>query len=164
MNLDISSKKFISLDEEVNYLELYMSLENVRFDEKFSYEIDIDPDIDRDETMLPAMLLQPFVENAIWHGILPKKGHGNIYVRIIKEKDAMLKICIIDNGVGVPANNTQASTVRTHISKGMQLTHQRLDLLSSISGRTHGLSVKDAFPGEVYKGTKIEFSLPANLN
>ena len=165
MNLDMSTKKYISLEEEIAYLELYMSLENVRFENRLTYEIHVDADVDRDETMLPAMLLQPFIENAIWHGIMPKQDNGHIEIHITKQKDAQLKIRIIDNGIGMPRTQLDTTAgIKTHSSKGMKLTRQRLDLVGGISTHKHELTIQDAFPGQENRGTKIEFLLPSDLN
>jgi ligand-binding sensor domain-containing protein len=165
MNLDISSKRYIPLDEEVAYLELYMTLESLRFGKNLTFGIHIDADIDGDETMVPVMLLQPFIENAIWHGILPKKESGHVQVEIRKESDGMLRITITDNGVGIPETKKPSEEgLKTHISRGMKMTRQRLDLLSKITGHTSYINIEDAFPVEQYKGTKVEFHIPGDLS
>ena len=165
MNLDISSKRYISLDDEITYLEQYLSLETLRFGQRLTYKIDIDPAIDGYETVIPVMLLQPFIENAIWHGILPKKENGHVQVDIKKEKDNMLKIQITDNGIGisVPLENIETG-MKTHISQGMKLTQQRLNLIGKITGHILYINVHDAFPGDKYKGTQVEILLPDNLS
>jgi len=165
MNLEISSKKNISLDEELAYLKLYLSLESLRFGERLTYGIEIDPAIDGDETMVPVLLLQPFIENAIWHGILPKTGNGHLQINISKEQQGMLKIRITDDGVGIyRPGSTESHGVKAHISKGMKITRQRLDLISRVTGHVLYLRVEDAFPGEQFKGTAVEFLLPDNLS
>jgi len=164
MNLDISSKRYIPLDDEIAYLKLYLSLENIRFGKRLTYNINVDQAIDGDETMLPVMLLQPFIENAIWHGILPKKGDGQVQVNINKQKDGMLLIHIMDNGVGMPgAGAVKNEDIKMHVSKGMKMTQQRLDLIGKITGHTLYISMQDAFPGEHYRGTLVAFLLPGDL-
>jgi LytS/YehU family sensor histidine kinase len=79
-NLDISSKRYIGIDDEVAYLELYLSLESVRFGHLLTYTINVDNAVDGDLTMIPVLLIQPFIENAIWHGIMPKKEKGHLQV------------------------------------------------------------------------------------
>ena len=164
MNLDISSKRYIPLDEETAYLQLYLSLESLRFGQRLTYKIDVDPAIDGDETMIPVMLIQPFIENAIWHGILPKKENGHVQVSINKQKDGMLNIQIMDDGVGMPGTlENKEAGIKSHISKGMKMTQQRLDLISKITGHALYIHILDAFPGEKYKGTKVEILLPGDL-
>jgi len=164
-NLDISSKRYIPLDDEIAYLELYLSLETLRFGKRLTYKIDIDPAIDGDETMMPVMLLQPFIENAIWHGILPKNGDGHVQLDIIKEKNGMLLIRVTDNGTGIATDKqTGGSGIQAHTSKGMKMTHQRLDLIGQITGHQLHIQISDAFPGEIYKGTCIEMLLPGDLS
>jgi ligand-binding sensor domain-containing protein len=163
MNLDISSKRYISLDDEIEYLSLYLSLERLRFGDRLTYQVNIDPAIDTDEMMMPVMLLQPFIENAIWHGILPLKGKGHVQLDITKLQDNMLKIEITDNGVGMPLAKTGATHLKTHTSKGMKMTLQRLDLLGKISGHVLYLKIHEAFPGNENKGTKVELLLPGDL-
>jgi len=165
MNLDIASKRYIPVDEEVAYLDLYLSLERIRFGERLSYKIDIDAKIDQDETMVPVMMLQPFIENAIWHGILPKKGSGHVQVEVTKEKDGMLHVRIADDGIGISAakeNNIHG--IKAHVSKGMKMTQQRLALIGKITGHTLYIHIQDAFPGAQNKGTKVEFLLPGDLS
>ncbi len=165
MNLDISSKKYIPLDDEIEYLKLYLEMEGLRFGEKLTYKINIDPEIDGDETMVPVMLMQPFIENAIWHGILPKKENGHLEITISKAKKGMLKIRIIDDGMGIPKEGTFGREgLKTHISKGMKITQQRLDLISQLTGKELYIHIEDAFPDKQYRGTAVEFLLPDDLS
>lgn len=164
MNLDISSKKYIPLEDEIAYLELYLLLESKRFGDKMTYNINVDPQIDCDETLIPVMLLQPYIENAIWHGIMPKTENGHVQIDIDKDKNGMLKICITDNGCGMPKENEKINSfTKSHISKGMKMTQQRLDLLGTITGNTLHIFINDAYPGEHYRGTKVVFLLPGDI-
>lgn len=164
MNLDISAKRHIPLDEEIAYLELYLSLERLRFGNRLTYEVYVDPEIDTDETVIPVMLLQPFIENALWHGILPMKGNGHVKLDIRKDKEHMLKIEITDNGVGMPAaDGGNDKKIKTHESKGMKMTRHRLDLIGKISGHKLYLNLHDAFPGQENKGTKVELLIPGDF-
>ncbi|HHH52993.1 MAG TPA: hypothetical protein ENK91_04990, partial [Bacteroidetes bacterium] len=97
--LNNSSQKFISLQSELEALEQYLNLELLRFDNKFKYEILIDDTIDVATVKVPPLLLQPFVENAIWHGLLHKDKKGKITIEIKKEKN-QIKYIITDNGIG----------------------------------------------------------------
>ena len=163
MNLDIASKRYIPLDDEIAYLELYLSLERIRFGRRLTYKMQVDSTIDTDETMIPVMLLQPFIENAIWHGILPKKEDGHVQVDIKKDR-GMLRITITDDGVGIPdAKEGAAENVKKHVSRGMQMTQHRLDLIGRMTHQSLSIQITDAYPGAQYKGTKVEFSIPGDL-
>ena len=96
---------------------------------------------------------------------MPKQDNGHIEIHITKQKDAQLKIRIIDNGIGMPRTQLDTTAgIKTHSSKGMKLTRQRLDLVGGISTHKHELTIQDAFPGQENRGTKIEFLLPSDLN
>jgi anti-sigma regulatory factor (Ser/Thr protein kinase) len=127
--LDNSSSAIISLQEEVKYLDNYLQLEKLRFDEKFEYSITVEDAIDRTASYVPAMLLQPYVENAIRHGIRFLKGKmGQINIAVTKEA-ACLVCSIEDNGIG--REKALALRSRTHTeyqSRGMQLSKRRADL------------------------------------
>lgn len=129
-NLDICTKSFISIEEEIEYLSLYLSLEKKRFGEKFNYSITIADDIDQDETMIPSMILQPYIENAIWHGLMPKEEGGKIDIVIAHIDSGGLMIQIIDDGIGI--ENALRNKKEKHESKGMSLTQERINLINQI--------------------------------
>jgi len=129
-NLDICTKSFISLEEEIEYLTLYLTLEKKRFGEKFDYSLQVAGDIDLDETMIPSMILQPYVENAIWHGLMPKEEGGKIDINIQMAGDGYLQIQIADDGVGI--DNSLRTKTEKHESKGMSLTQERVNLINQI--------------------------------
>jgi ligand-binding sensor domain-containing protein len=127
-NLEICNKSYITLEEELSYLNLYLSLEKLRFGDKLNYTISVDQEIDKEETLIPSMLLQPYVENAIWHGIMPKESDGNIAIHIRLKKEDLLHICIEDDGIGI--ENSAKLKNNDHISRGMELTQERINLLN----------------------------------
>ncbi|MCX2480374.1 histidine kinase [Pedobacter sp. MC2016-15] len=129
-NLDICTKSFISLEEEIEYLTLYLSLEKMRFGEKFNYTLSIANDIDQDETMIPSMILQPYIENAIWHGLMPKEEGGNLAIVINHQSADSLLIQITDDGIGI--DNSLRIKNEKHNSKGMSLTQERVNLINQI--------------------------------
>jgi len=153
-NLEICTKSYISLEEEIDYLNLYLKLEKNRFGDKLEYQIKIDPEIDKDETLIPSMLLQPYVENAIWHGIMPKEMGGKIFINIKVKNSTHLTIEIIDDGVGI--ENSLRLKKDHHVSKGMQLTKERLRLLSQIEAKPIQLSVHQ----NATNGTTVSISIP----
>ncbi|WP_316803051.1 two-component regulator propeller domain-containing protein [Pedobacter nototheniae] len=153
-NLEICTKSYISLEEELEYLNLYLKLEKNRFGDKLQYLFSIDPKIELEETFIPSMLLQPYVENAIWHGIMPKETGGEIQIKMRIESETHLNIEIIDDGIGI--DNSLKDKKETHISKGMQLTQERLNLLGQIGAKPIHLSVKQ----NAVNGTTVFISIP----
>lgn len=152
-NLDICAKSYITIEEELEYLNLYLSLEKIRFGEKFNYTITVDEEIDTSEILIPSMLLQPFIENAIWHGLMPKPSMGEVNI-IMRLKLDTLIIEIIDNGIGI--NASKALKNEGHISKGMELTKERIRIINAIEKNNIQLSVKDRALG----GTLVELLIP----
>ncbi|MEO5945265.1 MAG: histidine kinase [Chitinophagaceae bacterium] len=132
MVLNNSSKEFIPFNSELEMLQLYLSLESLRFSQSFTYKIEVDNNVDTDDLTIPPMLIQPYVENAIWHGLRNKTGDKLISI-ICKEEEGMLIITIDDNGIGrkeaaiIKAKKLGAAQME---SKGTGLTEQRADLLS----------------------------------
>ncbi|QNK61431.1 histidine kinase [Pedobacter sp. PAMC26386] len=153
-NLDICTKSFISIEEEIEYLTLYLSLEKKRFGEKFNYTIHISPDIDQDETMIPSMILQPYIENAIWHGLMPKEEGGKIEIVIQPEGTDALLIQIIDDGVGI--DNSLRVKKEKHVSKGMSLTQERINLINQIEANPIQIGIKQ----NGKSGTTISILVP----
>ncbi len=139
-NLEICTKGFISLEEELEYLHLYLRLEKNRFGSKFNYVVQIDPAVDKEEVFIPSMLLQPYIENAIWHGLMPKEEGGNLEIDIRLDEDAThLLIHIIDDGIGI--ENSLKNKKGEHISKGMSLTEERINLLNQIESTETQISI-----------------------
>ncbi|MDP3684963.1 MAG: histidine kinase, partial [Ignavibacteria bacterium] len=135
-NLDTAGSGFILLSEEINRLKLYLDLEKLRFQERFSYEIITGTDIDIASVMIPNMIIQPFVENTLWHGIINSGIQGRITISFSFEDvdiDSIvcraLMIKITDNGIGILA--AKKNKKEDHISKGIQIIEERLRLLSA---------------------------------
>lgn len=134
-NLDSSMENETEIDEEIDRIDLYLKLEQMRFQNKFSYSINCEPSVLNQSIKIPSMLLQTFVENSIWHGILPAKKHGEINIDI-KKKENKISIEIKDNGIGIETSLAQKENKKQlHISKGMALTKGRINLLSKITNK-----------------------------
>lgn len=128
--LENSEKTVVPLQDELAMLEAYIQLEALRFKGKIHYRISVDEAIDQEDTLVPSMVLQPFVENAIWHGLMHKKGNGLINVSI-SEDNNVLRCVIEDNGVGRDkALELEKRAVTTRKSMGLQITEERLRLFS----------------------------------
>lgn len=120
-----AEEEFTSLENELDTIQKYLELEQLRH--KFTFHIEVDPAIDLYNTEIPVMLIQPFVENAILHGIAELKDMGRIEISIKQVNQNQLKICISDNGVGLSDKVNQSSTQSN--GKGMHLTQKRMDLI-----------------------------------
>jgi sensor histidine kinase YesM len=127
--LEQSSHIQVVLADEIKLLQNYLDLEALRFDEQFSYSIETDPEVDVHNTEVPILLVQPFVENAILHGLAPKKGPGKLTVRF--SDDSTCTVCTIrDDGIGrLAAMNFKRSFNPKKTSRGLTITQKRLDLL-----------------------------------
>ncbi|MEO5643890.1 MAG: histidine kinase [Bacteroidia bacterium] len=126
--LDQSQSETISLDQELKMLHLYIDLEQLRFERPFTYEIVVDPELQGLNVQIPGMLVQPFIENSIWHGLLPKKtGEAWISISFLK-KDGFAEITVEDNGVGRKAASLSRHKDGKKRSYGLQITEERLRL------------------------------------
>jgi len=126
MILENSEKKSIPLGENLKVLELYMQLESKRLDDKFKYNIHVAKNVDMENTLIPPMILQPFIENSIWHGIAQKEGKGNILIDI--SINGQILHCIIDDdGIGFEKSSRFISKEKQ--SLGMKITKARIDIM-----------------------------------
>lgn len=133
--LQHSTKAYIPLSDEIDYLSTYLSLEKLRFKEKMNYSINVDPSVERTEFLyIPPMIIQPYVENSMRHGLRHRSGPGG-YIRIeISQKGGMLVFVIEDNGIG--REKAASYKTREHIeyqSRGMSLTADRIRLMNSVN-------------------------------
>lgn len=128
--LDHSRDKKITLAEELEVLELYIQLERIRFDNKFSYHIHIDESISTDSTEMPPLIIQPFVENAILHGLLPLPAGGALHIRVQKNENHILFV-IEDNGIGrQQAKLNKPVNTQHRKSHGIDITLKRIELFN----------------------------------
>lgn len=159
-----SKQQMIPIAEELNALNLYLELEIMRFTDKFDYKIVVDKNIDPNYDRIPSMLIQPYVENAIIHGLLPKQGHGKISIYLQKQTDCIL--CTIeDNGIGRERSNEfKKNRVQQHKSVGMSITQERLDILNSSLNQNLNAQILDLFEDGQPAGTKVQIMIPLETN
>ncbi len=159
--LDNSRSETITIEKELETLKLYVLLESARFDNKFSCFYHIAEDVNIDSIMIPPMLLQPFVENAIWHGLMQKDGKGTITIEIKKENEEFLKISIIDNGIGRERAAELKSKTATHKSHGLKVTSQRIEMMNKLNSSAAQVNIFD-LKDETGKaaGTRVELIIP----
>lgn len=132
-NLDASQSDTTTLAEELERLELYLVLEHMRFKDKFKYTITVEPGVDPHAVNIPAMMLQPYVENSIWHGILPMAHAGQVEIAVDRTPEGRTRIRITDNGVGIDNSmGGKAGRPADHISRGIEITKGRADVLRKL--------------------------------
>jgi len=161
MILQYSRQKTITLEEELEILRLYINLEGLRFESQFSYIESIAHDINCSEVSIPPMILQPFVENAIWHGLLHKEGERRLLLDICKANDK-IKISIDDNGIG-RAQSLALKDERSggHQSLGMQITRDRIDLVNNANDVKIAIDIIDKTDKKGHAtGTTVVINIP----
>lgn len=157
--LNNSNETFVPLKDVLATLELYMELEQLRFNNKFEYAINTGPGLKIDSTKVPSMLLQPFVENAILHGILPMENNGKVTIDMHRLADQSIQVSIRDNGVGREFHTNKLG--KKHKSHGLRITQERLKVFESLLGNKFNLIIRDLKDEEGKpKGTEIELLLP----
>ena len=143
--LSISQETLITLERELALLSLYIEIEQLRFHEKFKYKLTIFDDIDISDIQIPPLLVQPYVENAIWHGLLHKEGPSQLKIDVRRDTQDIL-IIISDNGIGRKASRALASQSLSHRKKhlGMHLNQRRVELMDQQSS----ISIEDLYDNE----------------
>jgi LytS/YehU family sensor histidine kinase len=160
--LDNSNSKTVVLTNELEALKLYIEMEALRFDKKFTYEIKVDSDFSTDSVQVPPLIIQPYVENAIWHGLLHKEENGHLSIRVSMISDTMLQCTIEDNGIGrEKAKELKSKTATSRKSLGMQLTENRLGLLNKHAELNASVEIIDLQNGqEMAAGTMVILKIP----
>lgn len=158
-----SDKETITLKEEIEILKMYVELESVRFRDAFSYTITCDEDLETEEIKIPTLLIQPFVENAIWHGLMHKEGDRRLQISFSEQGD-FLQCIIEDNGVG-RKKAREISHIsgqdKKHTSRGIAVSEERLKTLKSSSGKYGNIQINDLeSPSGEGLGTQVIINFP----
>jgi hypothetical protein len=158
--LDVSGKDEIVLSREIKMLDVYLELEKLRFGDEFTFQLDVHEDLDVDHLKLPPMIIQPFIENSLKHGLLHKKGPKLLSVRFYLEE--MTLICeVIDNGVGRKrSGEIKSRNINSHQSFATQATEKRMDLLNSFNNKKYNFKIFDLEVNQTATGTKVIISIP----
>lgn len=155
--MENSNKDFVTLNNEVEQLKKYLDLEHLRFNEKFDYEITIDDALDGDAVLVPNMLLQPHLENAIWHGLRYKEGKGFLKLDF-KLKNNMVKVIVDDNGIGLTKSKELKTTnQKVHESRGMTNTRERISLLNELYKKNISLKISEKKTPKRARELKLAF-------
>lgn len=153
-----SEEDFISLEKELELLGLYLKLEHSRFQDKFDYELDVDKAIDKGQFQIPPMLLQPYIENAVWHGLRYKKEKGFLKVTLTQKDAETILIEISDNGIGrKKSKELKTDHQKKQQSKGMQNIKQRIAILNEMYKDKVDVFIEDLNDDET--GTKVILTL-----
>jgi LytS/YehU family sensor histidine kinase len=159
--LEMSEKENITLSEEIKTLGLYLDIEKARFDEDFSYDINIGYGIDIENIKIPSMLLQPYVENAVKHGLLHKKGDKKVTIDFERIFDS-LKITIDDNGIG-RQKSTELNAIKNkdHLSFATEAMQNRIELLNQYKQKNIAINFEDKLNKNGQSlGTKVIIEIP----
>jgi putative methionine-R-sulfoxide reductase with GAF domain/ligand-binding sensor domain-containing protein len=162
--LQYAESNFISLDKEMAMLRMYLDLETLRFDESFKYTIDVDESLTQEDVLLPSLMVQPFAENAIWHGLMHKEGDKKLHIRFNNHHDDYLTCIVEDNGIGrraAAAIRRKNISTMVHESKGIRIIEERLKLLQQKTGKPAHVEIIDkADDAGGPAGTKIMIVIP----
>jgi anti-sigma regulatory factor (Ser/Thr protein kinase) len=160
--LDNSNSRTVSLSNELEALKLYVEMESIRFEKQFTWEISVDRNVQPDTIHVPPLIIQPYVENAIWHGLLHKETAGHLRVHVCCGSDRLLEVIIEDNGVGrEAAKKLRSKTVSGNKSLGMKLTEERLRLLDRNMALSATVEVEDLYEKDgTARGTRVLLTIP----
>ncbi len=165
ITLENSKHNSIPLNQEIERVKNYIALEQLRFKNNFHFDVQIDPALDLNETLIPPVLFQPYLENAIWHGLMHKKGERILSLKI-KIVLNQLFCYITDNGIGREAAAQYQKHESHNESMGMKLSEDRLHLLNTLDpSKQYHVSVEDLYDSaNKPQGTKVELILPLEIN
>lgn len=163
-NLDSIKSPLINLEEEVGRIRNYIDLEKNRLENRIDYSIEIDNQLEQIGLFIPSMIIQPIVENSIWHGLAPMKGKGFITISFHVYKPKSIKIIIEDNGIGMKKSMEYSSKDSRHQQLGMQIIEKRLYLLSKKYNTETRINYSECSPANENPGTVVEIIMPFLYN
>ena len=163
MRLILSNSKdpTVTLADELKALRLYVELENLRFRKQFKYNFEVAENLPLESIEIPPLVLQPYVENAIWHGLMHKKSGGQLWMRAYRQNGS-LHIEIEDNGIGrARAKKLRSKSVIKKKSLGMKITSDRLSLAMSVNGQKASVQINDLMDAKNHAaGTLVHIKIP----
>ncbi|MBT1701701.1 ligand-binding sensor domain-containing protein [Chryseosolibacter indicus] len=162
--LQSSEKNYILLDEEITLLELYLELESMRFDKQFHYQFIVDESIETEDVIVPTFLLQPFIENALWHGLMNKSGERNLVVSFMLDKDQALICKVRDNGIGrEQAAKNKRNSIKYYPSMGIKIIRDRITVLKQQNDGFDLKIIDETDPSGDAAGTTVVVRIPRDL-
>jgi hypothetical protein len=161
MTLDNSSKAFIQLEDEITQIRLYLELEEKRFKDKFIYKMHIDEDLDNGIYEVPSMIIQPFIENAIVHGILNLTDRMGLITVNFTKQDEQLQCQIIDNGVGrQKSSEIKTKKLINHKSVALSNINERIRIIKELYGENVSIEFRDLYQDGTPNGTHVIITMP----
>lgn len=156
--LECSEQDFISLSKEIEILKRYLNLEHFRFNSHFDYSFEVDPGIKAEEYQIPPMLLQPFIENAIWHGLRYKEAKGQLTVSFV-QKDDSIEVTIADNGIGREQSKKMKTLNQQKMkSTGISNAQNRLEIINEVFRKNLEINIRD-LDEKTKEGTIVTLNL-----
>ncbi|MGV3696178.1 tetratricopeptide repeat-containing sensor histidine kinase [Flavobacterium sp.] len=159
LTLEYSKDSLIPIDKEIESLQNYLELEQLRFHDKFEFRIQSSESVEFNMG-LPPLLIQPFVENAILHGLVPKEGNGMIVVDFDVQNNQL--VCTIwDNGIGITKSSTmKENSMKAHKSMALEITRKRLEIMEATISKSAQIEIKELQENNTITGTKVTLRLP----
>jgi len=160
--LQNSQEAFIPLERELEALQLYLELESLRFENKFVYRISVADNVDTTVLKVPPLVIQPYAENAIWHGLMHKKEKGHLEIELYHQENVLM--CrITDDGVGrTGAEQLKSKFPAKHKSMGIKITESRI-AMTQVNGSAKSVEIRDlVYPGGGAAGTEVILTIPTN--
>ncbi len=159
LTLEYSKESLIPIDKEIESLQNYLELEQLRFNHKFNFTITKSSDIEDDVALAP-LIIQPFVENAIIHGVIPKKELGNIKIDFSIKDDSLI-CAILDDGIGFnQSKQNKENSVKAHKSMAIDIIQKRLEMIASSTSKKATINIEEQKEDNQIKGTKVILQLP----
>jgi len=159
LTLEYSKDALIPIDKEIESLQNYLELEQLRFHDKFDFKIQSSESVEFNMG-LPPLLIQPFVENAILHGLVPKDGSGTIVVDFDVQNDQLI-VTICDNGIGITKSaGLKANSVQAHKSMAVEITKKRLEIMEATISKSAQIEIKELEENNEVTGTRVTLRLP----
>jgi len=156
--LEYSDQSWVALDKEIKFLENYLTLEKMRFNDTFDYKIEMYDKTQAALFLIPPFFIQPKIENALKHGIRELDNGGHIHVKFKIVEDSII-ISIIDNGIGISASKAKSKLHNSNTNKGIELTQKRLNQLRKL-GYSAGMNISDRIENKNIIGTQVDITLP----
>jgi LytS/YehU family sensor histidine kinase len=159
--MENSKYDLVPLQSEIDILKIYIQLEHFRFSDKFDFDFIIDDSVETEEIEIPPMLIQPYIENAVWHGLRYRTSKGMLTVEL-KAKDSFVEFTITDNGIGRKKSQELKTTNQKETkSTGMKNIESRLNIINEVNKMALKVDVND-FDTTDETGTIVKIQIPIN--
>ncbi len=159
LTLEYSKESLIPIDKEIESLQNYLELEQLRFNNKFNFRIKKDKEIE-DDVALPPLLIQPFIENAIIHGVIPKKEIGTITIAFSLANESLICV-ILDDGIGInQSKQNKENLVQAHKSMALGIIEKRLEMIAASTTKEATIAIEELTDKNQISGTKVVLQLP----